>query len=392
MAHEDINFLGVDYTDNLQNVFYKVTESYLPDSLADPLRSFLATFDSSNSKRLPSTYDEFVAAFKAHLQNAGLGNIDEEVFLVSFVTYYRQALGIPLTPVQGGIPDITESIAGTDWNDLALQGVTAQDIVAQFKEEFGHFLRSYEYQTDGTVGPTGQQEATFLNQWFTEISRIANITWGLDADPSDGRIAAYEKIYQAYGFDQADFGERLKAYYDEVVQKEGFFIPGYGVSGWFEAMRNDYLKAIAASGVTLDPESAKRLLIIDRILRLMIDMIDVLNSVAASQANRLAGFLTNWQREYTNLMDQVPTFSGGDGTKLGEQTDNQKDFEAARNELNQKMASLLEGLRSKRSLVQDDAKALQSVINQTQDAANQQTNIATAILQQLSTILGAIFR
>ena len=45
-----------------------------------------------------------------------------------------------------------------------------------------------------------------------------------------------------------------------------------------------------------------------------------------------------------------------------------------------------------RSLVEDDAKSVQSQVNQTNDTVTQQSNMATAIIQEFSTILGSLFR
>ena len=48
-------------------------------------------------------------------------------------------------------------------------------------------------------------------------------------------------------------------------------------------------------------------------------------------------------------------------------------------------------MQSRQALVGDDAKALQSNVNQSNDAVTQQSNLGTAILQELSTLLSEIF-
>ena len=135
------------------------------------------------------------------------------------------------------------------------------------------------------------------------------------------------------------------------------------------------------------------------------EMIDTLQKVSASQAERLT-FLSRWQEAYTRQLTDIPTFTVGDGSaidggllKTGEvlppntMKDQLSDKEAkARTAVNQKMSALQEKSRARRGQISDYAKAMQSNLNQSQDNANQQTDIATAIIQQLSTILASIFR
>lgn len=64
-----------------------------------------------------------------------------------------------------------------------------------------------------------------------------------------------------------------------------------------------------------------------------------------------------------------------------------------RQELNDGIsAQVTERMRSYRDAVSNDSKAQQSSVNQTNDAVNQQTNMATALLQTLSTLLASIYR
>ena len=66
--------------------------------------------------------------------------------------------------------------------------------------------------------------------------------------------------------------------------------------------------------------------------------------------------------------------------------------ETARAERHAANAAQLETLRAHRDVNGDATKQLQTAVNQLNDAASQQGNIATAILQQLSGILTLIFR
>ena len=49
-------------------------------------------------------------------------------------------------------------------------------------------------------------------------------------------------------------------------------------------------------------------------------------------------------------------------------------------------------MQGNNGVVSNDSKALQSTINQTNDEVQDQTDMATSILQQLSTILTSIYQ
>ena len=125
--------------------------------------------------------------------------------------------------------------------------------------------------------------------------------------------------------------------------------------------------------------------VLNRIFRLMLTMITSLQKVAAAQAQRLT-ILSKWQSAYSDAMAQMHTFSQGDGSFLtaSSQSDN-------RSSVNQYNSNLLQTMQSRQALVGDDAKALQSNVNQSNDAVTQQSNLGTAILQELSTLLSEIF-
>lgn len=131
-----------------------------------------------------------------------------------------------------------------------------------------------------------------------------------------------------------------------------------------------------------------KVLILDQIFKLLIQMIGTLQNVAAAQAERL-NFLSQWQKAYTDVMNQIHTFikAGNDRISFGGSSN-----ASQRNDLNQLNSTYTQNLQNQRSVISDDAKALQSNVSQSNDAVNQQSNLATAIIQQMSTILGSIFR
>ena len=144
----------------------------------------------------------------------------------------------------------------------------------------------------------------------------------------------------------------------------------------------------AVDSTSLAPGNYVRTLILNDIFKLLVKLITTLQSLAAAQADRL-NFLTQWQKAYTDLQNQIHTFVKGNGDGIDGDGDDDSD---ARNDLNRVNSTYTQQLQNQQSVVSDDAKALQSNVNQTNDAVNNQSNFATSIIQEMSTILGSIFR
>lgn len=126
-------------------------------------------------------------------------------------------------------------------------------------------------------------------------------------------------------------------------------------------------------------------IILNKIFNLLLTMITSLQNVAAAQAN-LLNFETNWQSAYTNVMAQVHTFTQGGGGLAGASSN-----ATQRADLNNLNSNFIQTLQNRQGVVSDNAKALQSNVSQSNDAVNQQSNLGTAILQELSTLLSSIF-
>lgn len=155
---------------------------------------------------------------------------------------------------------------------------------------------------------------------------------------------------------------------------------------------------------SLEPGNYGQPLILDRIFKLLVLMVEQLQKSAAAQADRL-NFLSDWQKAYTEKINKIHVFAAGngDGTKanvsggfvdtfdptLDDPTD--QNAASARQELNATNTAYTTELQGFSQVVGDDAKALQASVNQTNDAVQSQTDMATSILQQLSTILSAIY-
>lgn len=127
--------------------------------------------------------------------------------------------------------------------------------------------------------------------------------------------------------------------------------------------------------------------ILNRIFDLILEMLGSLQRTATSQAERL-NFMTQWQKAYTDVMNQIKVFTKEDNTVSTALKDN----DTNRGDLNRLNSQYTETLRNKRSIVSDDSKALQSNVNQSNDAVNQQSSLGSSILQELGTILSSIYR
>ena len=129
-------------------------------------------------------------------------------------------------------------------------------------------------------------------------------------------------------------------------------------------------------------------IILNRIFSLIIDITKSLQNVAASQASRLK-FMSQWQSAYTDAMAQIHTFVKGDGLAFSSTSSADA---TSRDDMNRLNSNFIQTLQNRQSVVADDAKALQSNLTQSNDAVNQQLNLGIAILQQLSSLLPAIFK
>lgn len=131
-------------------------------------------------------------------------------------------------------------------------------------------------------------------------------------------------------------------------------------------------------------------LLINRIFNLLVDMVDALTKVAAAQANYL-NFLTQWQKAYTDDLNQIHSFAAnnGDSTAVAGSTSQASDVRTSMNQLNSTFTTELQNLRS---VVSDTAKSAQTNVSQTADAVNAQSSLATSFLSQLDTLTQTIFR
>lgn len=307
----------------------------------------------------------------------------------AFVTTYRAQLN--MSTGQGP--------PSGDWSLIASFGVTEVQIVQQFEQAFSHLLSEYTY-TNGNVAIPSQAstpQLTLLSEWFTFMTTTAYITQGANSGSPPGvNIASFEEVFLAFGFPASQFATQLKAFYDTLVKQNttstspndilGYFIPSQVFNQWFDRIRDDYI--LASTLTTVPSSQTDGLDVINKVLFLLISMINTLQKISASQAARLT-FYTNWQNAYTKMLTDVPVIVKGSGSPIGSTSDDDK---ASRQDAATISQTAQQNIQARRDAVQNEAKQMQTTVNQSQDAANQQADIVTSILQELSTILSQIFR
>ncbi|KAF3362288.1 Uncharacterized protein PHSC3_001117 [Chlamydiales bacterium STE3] len=344
------------------------------------INDFLAQYNQANP--LPQTIDEFTEAFAQYYNlsatfgslAAAKAQLKQDILnsVKAAIQTNPNSFG-PYGPQDADYDPLIDPV-GTQIDPAQ---PTINDDIAE--RSFTSFLRNYTYTFSGNTTST-----EFQNNWGNFYLTIATVK------------DDYRYIFEAFfanntdtnGF--TDFQNTLSGFVKNIMygsDTTAAFLPGQNYSDWFVKVQQEYAKSLYGSSSNVQSSigpSVEGAKILDTILRLIIKMIGTLQVVTAAQSERLT-FLTQWQRAYTNLEGQVRSF-----IKNGPEWIQWDDD--SRNQLNQLNQTYTEQIRSRRTVVSDDAKALQTNINQSNDVANQQTSLATAIIQQMSTILSAIYR
>lgn len=443
MSHEDDAINDLTFLQNLPRVpiqtvdisranYSKSIEIYLGTGIngiglnTTQLNNFITSFNKT-TKPLPSTLDDFIAQLATYAQSLGK-TVNTSNLLDAFLKpYVLFTLSDPNTPAFF-FPNSSEVNKGwlnsfsSDWS-IINPPPTKSDMINQMKAWYSHFFKDYTYNQNGGIYSLSSdltdstaslfdQTADLTNpalMFFREdLSRplIAtatlqnNVITFQNPTYTDG-LTSYEAVYTILfpNASHQDFVNRVNQFYQDNLSKNGFFIPSQSYDDWTLTIAKESQKANAMS--VFEPSSLasgnyEKPLIINRIYALIAQLLGTLQGIAAVQANRLV-ILSNWQKAYTDSLSQLHVFLQGDGTYLAnipnEDSNVQKAKAAVRADLNDRLNSNLRTLmQSNQGIVSDTAKAMQSNVNQTNDAVSQQANAATALIQELNTLLNAIFR
>jgi hypothetical protein len=139
----------------------------------------------------------------------------------------------------------------------------------------------------------------------------------------------------------------------------------------------------------VDEQSPSNGDILNRIIRLITELLPVFQRIGAAQAEQM-GLSTKMQTLYTELIAKAPYYDYNQ-TK-GRWDSNEDKNEKIRTDLNTKAANQTDIYRAYRDEWGERGKKDQSYVNTTNEAINQQTDMATTMLQQLRELVSALTR
>lgn len=355
------------------------------------LNNFLKQYSETNP--LPQNIDDFVAALVAFIPGFA-ASPQGDALKTTIRTTIRDKLALEGQLASALLDPALASHSATFFDDM-------------YDQAFDKFLQEFHYTgtTDNGTNPfqalSGDiiVDYNYFDARFDDFFvRFATI------DPDIFPPNNFSEIFAAFfGTGNPAYVSYLANYIKNILYPTSgnaeAFLPKENIGEWLKKVQESYSLALTGTPGLQSPieDSIKKTIIIDTIIQLIIRMIGTLQKVAAVQSNRLR-ILTNWQSAYTNLFTQIPTFTQGDGSIFGRPSSgpgsltSKDEGQKARDQANNFNQTMAETVRSRRTVVQDDAKVLQSNINQSNDSANDQASTATALIQTLSTLLGAIYR
>lgn len=356
-----------------------------PTTLLDTL---LRTYNK-NTNPIPSDITKFVQDFVAQATSTQPPDqATVNAVLTAFLQAYQMQISNSPTPDSSGAwPELSSSISLTG-------NINDPNQFAQLEAAWKSFTSQFPYTSTGNVGvitsPTSDSLA-FFNAWRAYTTVSATI------DGTNPSVSSYVQIFNSFNpayantvdpsspTGQTYFAENLQQFYKAEVQRYGYFSPSNSLTDWIGFTQK--LAGLTLPPTTRVPETKTK--IIDNVMLLLIQMITSTQNIAAVQADRLALY-SSWQRGYTSLLGNIHVFtanspdrlSGTDSATTTVRQDTQTNFNS----------SVTQRVTSQQSVLSDDSKSLQSRVNASSDAFNDQANTVTSLLQELSTLLSSIVK
>jgi hypothetical protein len=296
----------------------------------------------------------------------------------------------------------------SDW-PIAVPSPTSE--IAQFKAFFANFLttltqpvtdQSFVSQFQQALGNSVTLSANVTGLGYRSGGSFFGDLYSLT--PISPPLPSYQDAYNTIfpNGTKADFTSMLQSFYSQEVASKGYFMPSQDYSDWVVQLRLTYLKAQTSSNNPLSTDTTslasagfEKPLILNNIFALVGSMLQSLQSVAAAQAQTLQSF-TEWQAAYTNKLAQLPVFlsaqnptNGLNDTSLITSGDKATARDSLNNTVNVNLRSILQ---TRSSTISDTSKQMQSNISQSTDAVSQQSNLAITIIQELQTLMSAIYK
>jgi len=377
--------LGLDTSaNNLEQGLISFVTGWTGDSTSaatTTLNSFFAQFNET-TKQLPNTFSggsgtTFLSSLESYLgtiSGSASQSTLEQNLTYAFEAYYTQV------------------VVSTGGGELSViqPSPTASDLDSQFQAAYTTFVNNYPYSSSESFN-------TFFTNFFN-FTAVTAQTVNTDV-PATVTLATYENIYNAFmpnpppaGVTFPSFSDVMTTFYNQQVQQEGYFLPSQSFGAWVTYMQKVYTQSFSSSSgnfnTSVDTTSSKGVIILDKVLIDLIQVINTLQNVAAAQAQNL-NFLTQWQQAYTDVGNQVHYFINGSDELSGNTT---KQVADVRNNMNSENQNYSQQIQANQNVLSDNAKSVQSYVDQSNTDINNQSDLGNAIFQQLSTILSAIFQ
>lgn len=409
-------FAGASTNRDVAGIMSPTTiQNFLTSTFSIPnpntVNSFFGQF--FNGAPMPSNIDQFISTLITFTNaHGGPGNT---------------ALVPPLSTIPTDPPStqIKTFLLNTIQAALMLQppspdGTVMSNVVASatftdiYEQAFKKFIQEFQYTGTTVFGTTHnagavvdqQYFADRFNEFFFQLASVADTTPLLLQPgnvPAGAPLINFQDIFTAYlGNNATAFENFLANYINEMIfpanGRGQSFIPSQNVGDWLNQVQQAYTISLKGSGAPLISsvgQTTRKTDILLTIYALLVKMIGTLQKLAAAQSDRLQ-LLATWTGAYTTLETQVPTFTAGDGTifggKYGNTGNTTNVATTSRDDANSLNQTFTETIRSRRTQIDNAAKSLQNNLNQSNDTANQQSDAATTILQNLRSILTALYR
>jgi hypothetical protein len=280
-------------------------------------------------------------------------------------------------------------------SDLIPSGMTGLEFKNQlFEEAFSAYLKSDLVKNlSSTASSNGILPDEFFTNWskfLTATSRIGGAVFDIQGTIFPF-VNTYKEIYQSLVPNASDeeFQAALSQFYKDAEKKAGYFIPSHFLDDWIAQAEADRKTALGLDGlasITNSNETA----ILFRVFSLLESMLTALQNVAISQAQKET-FYANIQSDYTNLISKIPVYTIANLRATGFTEGDNGLLNNRLQAITNKNQSYTQNLQAFRDLFGDQAKQQQTAIDQSNQEVTQQANLATTILQQMSTIVQSIF-
>jgi len=365
-------------------------------SVADA-KAFFFEIYSGQQPDARANWDNLVAAVDF------TGNNDA-AFRDLYRNFFGIQHGIPHDPNTAGSLGDFETLYQALGGDAAFGSRNAFRNIL-FENAMDYFLRNYDFTIPAAAGATFAEggydpnyvwHQEFANNVIAFFQSRASLDedlfhGGVSPDTFNEDLAMYEKIFNEFVVQPPlkPFDEVLAEFYNEMVERDGFFVPSHHLKDWLSTVQVQQ-KIQGGVATSVQGTNSQKTAILLILFRLLVEVIEVLQRVAAAQGERLK-FYAGYQKAYTELIKTIPIINETDVKHAMEydstgKTQSVMSFTQAQNQ------SFTEKIRALRSVVGDEAKQHQTTVNQSNEIVTQQANLGTSILQQLSTILTNMFK